>query len=361
MLAEEWNEKSRSTEILGILEMCTEVTSLDLDLRPTKLDKQTGEFTIDENETTSKFFNPISKLTQLTSIALTTPLVVNELSTEQSVVRLLRDMSDLQSFKCNGTDAVTPNFEPFDWAVPCESPLGLHLSKLRSLKELYLNQSDWFDFTWSQIEWAGNLEKLIFDGCTRNPLKTLHAFCQKFSSSLRYLKLDYVEYEKEVYTTSSGPTPVGPLSEIESGQYKLELPELTTLSIATELPIQFLIHFRDCKNIKSIELAINSSISADDIRNILSDTADITSPYWPKLEKLKITIDANSDIARCQLTALKMTYWGKGVELEIEQEEEEEDVQHNWEQFGYDSDEGYDGYDDSDEYDGYDDSDEYDG
>ncbi|KNE95454.1 hypothetical protein PSTG_11310 [Puccinia striiformis f. sp. tritici PST-78] len=74
----DWNEKSRSTEILRILEMCTKITSLDLDLRPTELDKQTGEFTINENETTSKFFYPISKLTQLTSIALTSPFAAGQ-------------------------------------------------------------------------------------------------------------------------------------------------------------------------------------------------------------------------------------------------------------------------------------------
>ncbi|KAA1092552.1 hypothetical protein PGT21_007141 [Puccinia graminis f. sp. tritici] len=337
---QDWDESSRSTEILAILEMCTKVTSLDLDLRPTELDKQTGEFTIDETETTSKFFYPISRLTQLTSIALTTPLLANNSFTEQFLVRLIRDMSELQSFKCYGTDSVTPDLEGFSWPLPCGSPLGLHLSKLTSLKELYLQQSDCFDFTWSKIEWAGNLEKLTFDGCTRNPLRTLHAFCQKFSTSLRYLKLDYLEYEKDVYTTLLEPTRDGPLSEIKSGQYRLDLPELTTLSITTELPIDLLLNFRDCKNIKSIELAMNPSISAEQIRELPC--------FWPKLEKLKITINTKSDLARCQITALKMTYWGKGIELEIEDEDEEYNSArfgHAYEDDGYDS---YDSYHDDD-------------
>ncbi|KAI9605757.1 hypothetical protein H4Q26_004122 [Puccinia striiformis f. sp. tritici PST-130] len=314
---QDWNEKSRSTEILTILEMCTKIKSLDLDLRPTELDKRTGEFTIDENETTSK---------------------------------LIRDMSDLESFKCNGVDAVTPDFEPFSSALPCESPLGLHLSKLRYLKELYLKQSDCFDFTWSQIEWAGNLEKLTFDGCTRNPLRTLHAFCQKFSKSLRYLKLDYLEYEEDVYTTVLQPAREGPLSEIKSGKYKLDLPELTTLSITTELPVDLLEHFADCKNIKAIELAINPSISASDIKKILRPTysTTITSSLWPKLEKLKVKINMNSDISPDELDAIESLYLRKGVALEIEDEEEEEEEgeeeQVNHERFSFPSDDEDDGY-----------------
>ncbi|KAH9455120.1 hypothetical protein MJO29_011917 [Puccinia striiformis f. sp. tritici] len=347
---QDWNEKSRSTEILTILEMCTKIKSLDLDLRPTELDKRTGEFTIDENETTSKFFYPISKLTQLTSIALTSPLFADDCFNEQFMVRLIRDMSDLESFKCNGVDAVTPDFEPFSSALPCESPLGLHLSKLRYLKELYLKQSDCFDFTWSQIEWAGNLEKLTFDGCTRNPLRTLHAFCQKFSKSLRYLKLDYLEYEEDVYTTVLQPAREGPLSEIKSGKYKLDLPELTTLSITTELPVDLLEHFADCKNIKAIELAINPSISASDIKKILRPTysTTITSSLWPKLEKLKVKINMNSDISPDELDAIESLYLRKGVALEIEDEEEEEEEgeeeQVNHERFSFPSDDEDDGY-----------------
>ncbi|KNE95457.1 hypothetical protein PSTG_11313 [Puccinia striiformis f. sp. tritici PST-78] len=266
------------------------------------------------------------------------------------MVRLIRDMSDLESFKCNGVDAVTPDFEPFNWALPCESPLGLHLSKLRYLKELYLKQSDCFDFTWSQIEWAGNLEKLTFDGCTRNPLRTLHAFCQKFSKSLRYLKLDYLEYEEDVYTTVLQPAREGPLSEIKSGKYKLDLPELTTLSITTELPIDLLEHFADCKNIKAIELAINPSISASDIKKILRPaySTTITSSLWPKLEKLKVKININSDISPDELDAIESLYLRKGVALEIENEEEEEEEgeeeQVNHERFSFPSDDEDDGY-----------------
>ncbi|KAH9455117.1 hypothetical protein Pst134EA_022593 [Puccinia striiformis f. sp. tritici] len=346
---QDWNEKSRSTEILRILEMCTKITSLDLDLRPTELDKRTGEFTIDENETTSKFFYPISKLTQLTSIALTSPLLANNCFTEQFVVRLIRDMSDLESFKCHGVDAVTPDFEPFNWAVPCESPLGLHLSKLKSLKELYLKQLDCFDSTWSKIEWAGNLEKLTFDGCIRNPLRTLHAFCQKFSKTLRYLKLDYVEYEEDVYTTVLQPTREGPLSEIKSGKYKLDLPELTTLCITTELPIDLLKHFEDCKNITSIELAINPSISASDIKKILRPTKSttITSSLWPKLEKLKIIINSNSGISPDEFDAIEALYLRKGVVLEIEDEDkeiEEEQAELNRDRFSFPPDDEHDDF-----------------
>ncbi|KAH9455116.1 hypothetical protein MJO29_011914 [Puccinia striiformis f. sp. tritici] len=135
--APNWDEKSRSTEILRISEMCTKIKSLDLDLRPTELDKQTGEFTINENETTSKFFYPISRLTQLTSLALTAPMIDSGSLIEDFIVRLIRNMVGLQSFKCGSTEAVTPDSESFDWPLDCISPLGLHLSKLDGLKELY--------------------------------------------------------------------------------------------------------------------------------------------------------------------------------------------------------------------------------
>ncbi|POW16818.1 hypothetical protein PSTT_00938, partial [Puccinia striiformis] len=87
-----WSEISRSTKILGILEMCMKVTSLDLDLRPTKLDKQSREFTIDENEATSNIFYPVSRLTKLTSLALTAPKIKSKLFNEDFIVRLIRDI-----------------------------------------------------------------------------------------------------------------------------------------------------------------------------------------------------------------------------------------------------------------------------
>ncbi|KAI9603015.1 hypothetical protein H4Q26_002325 [Puccinia striiformis f. sp. tritici PST-130] len=72
--------------------MCMKVTSLDLDLRPTKLDKQSREFTIDENEATSNIFYPVSRLTKLTSLALTAPKIKSKLFNEDFIVRLIRDI-----------------------------------------------------------------------------------------------------------------------------------------------------------------------------------------------------------------------------------------------------------------------------
>ncbi|KAH9458058.1 hypothetical protein MJO28_005114 [Puccinia striiformis f. sp. tritici] len=315
---QDWDENSRAIELIGILTTCTKITGLDIDLRPTQLDKDTGEFVIDKklNEPTSRFLYPVSKLTQLTSIALTVPSICNAGSyTEQFLVRLIRDMPDLQSFECGSTNAVTPDLEGFDWPISCVSPLGLHLSKLRSLKELSLQQADCFDFTWSKIDWLGGLERLTIDGCTRATLKTIHAFTQKFSKTLRSLKLEYTEYEKDVYNDVIKP--LRPMSELHTEKYRAKLPKLTTLSISTELPICFLVNFKECKNIRVIKLLMNPSISDKDLEHLLSPFTSITtSPYWPKLEKLVITIIKHSDLSALRVLALDAFYSAKNVVLE---------------------------------------------
>ncbi|KAI9622411.1 hypothetical protein KEM48_007302 [Puccinia striiformis f. sp. tritici PST-130] len=224
-------------------------------------------------------------------------------------------MPDLQSFECGSTNAVTPDLEGFDWPISCVYPLGLKLSKLRSLKELSLQQAECFDFTWSKIDWLGGLERLTIDGCTRATWKTIHAFTQKFSKTVRSLTLEYTEYEKDVY--SDVIKPLRPMSELLTEKYRAELPKLTTLSISTELPILFLVNFKECKNIRVIKLLMNPSISDKDLEHLLSPFTSITtSPYCPRLEKLVITIIKHSDLSALRVLALDAFYSAKNVVLE---------------------------------------------
>ncbi|WAQ93374.1 hypothetical protein PtA15_18A434 [Puccinia triticina] len=299
----EWGEEGRSVELLEILKMCTKATSLDVDLKPARqsLDEH-QEFIIEPGHPTAKFLQPISQMTLLTTIALTAPSDGFPF-TEPFLVRLIRDMAGLQSFTCCSIEAHAPDIEHSSSITVCESPLALHLSKLDSLKELDLDQADCFDLSWSTIDWAGALENLALDDCCRVSLTALHSFCMKFSKSLASIELSDVPYDPEVF---DGGLPTRTISELETGRFRFKLPELTTLSISSDLPIIFLEAFEDCKKIKLLELALNPSITATEVERLINPDS------WPLLEKV-IIAPADSDLSAGQIEALELFYLSKGV------------------------------------------------
>ncbi|KAH9443320.1 hypothetical protein H4Q26_016125 [Puccinia striiformis f. sp. tritici PST-130] len=342
--AQEWDESSRSIELLEILNMCTKITSLDIDLSPTPINPITEEFKLSQYDPTSKFIHPIARLTQLTSIALTAPSEGIPF-TERFIVKLIKDMNELQSFTCCSIDAEYPDFEHSNSISECKSPLGIHLSKLVHLKELDLDSVDCLDLSWCLLDWIPHLEGLAIDDCCRTSFKFIHEFTHKFSDSLYSLELSdvpYIDDEIEMHTHDS-PL-IQAIADISSGLFKFELPKLTTLSISNQLPICFLNNFDQSKNIKLIELGINSSISASDIEHIIMNPSINPTPNpttsnsnsknesssksrsnWPLLEKVIIGVDSESDLSTGQLEALELFFLSKGVVLEIDHDDEDSD------------------------------------
>ncbi|KNZ49264.1 hypothetical protein VP01_510g1 [Puccinia sorghi] len=285
----EWDESARSSELLEILKMCTKTIDLDVDLRPAALDEH-QQFIIQPLEPTSKFLEPITQLTQLTSISLTAPSNGPPFS-EPFLVRLIKDMVHLKSFTCCLINAEAPDFENSNSITVCESPLALHLSRLSSLKEIDLHQADCFDLSWSTIEWAASLP-------------ALQAFCQKFASTLCTLELTDVPYDQGIFESGEATRTI---RELGTGDYRFELPRLTTLSISNELPMAFLESFRECKNLKLFELAPSPSITTTDIERLTS------SDFWPLLEKVTIAT-ANSALSPGQLEALELFFLRKSFD-----------------------------------------------
>lgn len=329
----QWDEEPRSTELLGILESCKNLTNLDIDLRPVELDDQQN-FIIDPDEATSKFLVPLSQLRNLTLIGLTAPSNGKPFS-EKFLVRLMKDMVHLQNFTCSFIEAQSPNFELSNSISTCQSPLAFQLASLSSLKELELDQADCFDLSWSRIEWQGSLENISLDDCPRTSIKALHEFCSKFSSTLTSLELTDVPRDLE-----DDQGDMRPSAELEN--YQFNLSRLRTLSISNELPIQFLKSFQDSKSIELIELTINSLMSYSDLEGLVGNN----QLAWPKLERFIISFNPSTNLTRGEIEALELFYLSKGVTLEFgdydsddesdddsidyEFDDELSDLQHEW-------------------------------
>ncbi|KAI9624031.1 hypothetical protein H4Q26_017042 [Puccinia striiformis f. sp. tritici PST-130] len=209
---------------------------------------------------TSKFIHPIARLTQLTSIALTAPSEGIPF-TERFIVKLIKDMNELQSFTCCSIDAEYPDFEHSNSISECKSPLGIHLSKLVHLKEL-------------------DLDSLY---------------------SLELSDVPYIDDEIEMHTHDS-PL-IQAIADISSGLFKFDDIEHIIMN-------------------PSINPTPNPTTSNSNSKN---ESSSKSRSNWPLLEKVIIGVDSESDLSTGQLEALELFFLSKGVVLEIDHDDEDSD------------------------------------
>ncbi|OAV88233.1 hypothetical protein PTTG_29102 [Puccinia triticina 1-1 BBBD Race 1] len=309
--ARELFQERRSSQVYDILQSCTNLTRLTLDIEPRSISiDELGDFAFNQEFPSSQLLKPISQLCNLTCLNLRPPMIDTRFE-EDFVVRLIKGMVNLVHFDCNGIDATFRECKPREWSNSSQvnvSPLALHLSSLSSLKTITFTFVHCFDSSWSRIKWKAALGHITIDNCNRATVGTLHSFCMLFTDSLESLcvsGLPTTSTEEEEGTAITLPPP--------DLQYNFCLPRLECLAADSCIPFEFLTLFREAPSIKSLFLGINPHISLQELKGLM----DHHEPIWPNLKYL--TVEMNDRIlSNDQIEELKGYGSKSGVQVSCE-------------------------------------------
>ncbi|KAA1080832.1 hypothetical protein PGT21_022979 [Puccinia graminis f. sp. tritici] len=250
-------------ELRYILEICTNLTKLEIRYEPTSLD-EFGNFIIDPLRPITMMTPLISQLSNLTHIKLDNYNDDNTHSSEESLVKLLEKMVHLVYIR---VDFIKASFPTCDFCEcpesvqPSVSPLGVHLASLPYLKFIVFFHADCFNLDWSKLDWKGELEELTLHYCFKVSLRALHAFCSLFENSLVKLSLYYVP----VSFSDDNLAHILPESE---RKLLFRLSKLQQLSIFNGYPIELLKLFREASNLKQISVKNVGEMCLEPLKNL---------------------------------------------------------------------------------------------
>lgn len=284
------NPTPRSEHLLRILESCPRLTNIDIDLdpnpfTPTENTKTSGPTRIpDSSDSTSShddqirsfFIKPISQLTQLTHLTLTTPCWQQPASTESFLVDFLFNLSQLQGFSCTRIEAAHP--KPLDDQQACQSPLGIHLASLTHLVELDLERADCLDSSWNQLDWKNSLKVLSLTNCNRVSQAFLNGFFKLFKSTLT--TFIFVDLPLHNGTTYSPITP--------DDTFRFDLPRLANLEISSHSSIKFAKAFQNSKDLSWIWIGNHPLEYQQDLEDLIG------KQLWPNLKKFELNNHTSS-------------------------------------------------------------------
>ncbi|KAH9824847.1 hypothetical protein DFH28DRAFT_1215835 [Melampsora americana] len=305
----EWDPKLRSECLLQILKACPHLIDLDLDLDPKPIIPLTDSSDLDQ-QIPNLFIQPISQLTSLTHLSLTSP-AERPPYTESFLVNILSNLLQLQSFSCSRIDATHP--KPSKDQSTCQSPLGLHLAKLTELIELDFEKVQCLDSSWNLLDWKSSLKEITLEDCDRVSISVLHGFLKRFQSSLVSLALDNVPFHHDGTWTSDLI-----LDDLNQDKFQFDLPNLINLEISNYLPIQFLKAFKPCKSITSISLDETPCYKPRDLEEFIQDR------FWPNLKKLLIT-SRTAFLSPGEIEGLEVLCQGYGIEMSIDEDSDDDD------------------------------------
>ncbi|WAQ84077.1 hypothetical protein PtA15_4A528 [Puccinia triticina] len=250
-------QERRSSQVYDILQSCTSLTRLTLDIEPQPISiDELGDFAFNVEFPSSQLLKPISKLSNLTFLTIRPPIIDTRFE-EDFVVRLIKGMVHLVHFECNGIDATIPEFKSHECSKGVNvSPLALHLSSLSSLKTINFTFVHCFDGSWSQIKWKAAMCHITIDNSSRATIRTLHSFCMLFKDSLKSLCVSSIPALRK--EQEEGPSDT-------SGSQHLEL------------------RYHFCLP-RSIFLGNNAHISIQQLKRLM----DHREPIWPNLKYLTV-------------------------------------------------------------------------
>lgn len=265
----QWGPKSRSEVILKILKSCPNLVDLDIDLdpnnfMPTKTPEAMDSSDFPDSSRLSAdqmpniFIKPISQLTPLTHLSLTSPSK-RPPYIESFLVDILSNLHQLRSFACSRVAAAPLHHE---------SPLGLHLASLSHLVELHLDRAECLDARWNQYKWNSSLKVLSLIDCHLVSVSDLHGVVELFKSTLTTLVLVNVPW----HLPSSGP----------EATIEFQLPRLTSLEIRTWSLGQFSRAFEHSKNLSWLSLGHDALSRPKDLEALIQER------FWPKLQVIQI-------------------------------------------------------------------------
>lgn len=294
----------RSELLLKILKTCPRLTNIDINLDPEHFIPATGPETSNggisqdssiSNQIPNLFLSPISQLTSLTHLSLSSPYPRPPYK-EPFLVEILSNFPQLQSFGCSRIDATYP--KPLDDQQPCRSPLGIYLASLTNLVELDLESAECLDASWNQLDWKSSLTALSLDRCDRVSLSVLNEFLELFKSTLKTLTfVEAMRYD---------PDNLDP-EFITDDTFRFELPNLTNLEIISNSAIQFSRAFQNSKHLSWLSLGDYPLEERQDLENLINDR------LWPNLEILEIT--SHSSSFRKAVEGLDVLCWRYGTEI----------------------------------------------
>lgn len=334
----QWDPVIRSDLLLQILKSCQRIINLDIDLGPDEIltdsshpptqDSVTQplDFTnlasdlqpihlpntpaISDSGTMNKFIQPISRLTALTTLALSAPSERPPFS-EAFLVQILGDLRQLQSFTCSRIDASAPKALAAN--ETCLSPLGLHLASLPNLVALDLSLAECVDMNWTRIDWTSSLVALSLEECDRVSVDVLHKFTKQFASTLTELDLDQVPYHEDGSRESEII-----LKDLWAGKYVFELPKLTILTVSNMLPIHFLRAFKGCKALVELGLSEVPALRYEELEGLIKDN------LWPSLKRLGISTQTGF-LSPGELEALELYCHSKGIEMHLDEDSDDDE------------------------------------
>ncbi|EGG12780.1 uncharacterized protein MELLADRAFT_87041 [Melampsora larici-populina 98AG31] len=264
----------RSELLLKILKSCPRITDIDIDLDPKPLISTANPETLDStnNQFPDLFIKPISQLTSLTHLSLSTPHFRQTPYTETFLVELLSNISGLQGFSCSRIEAVHPM--PSTDRQACQSQLGIHLASLTHLVELELEKAECLDVSWNQLKWKSSLKALSLTNCGRVSVKVLGGFAELFKSTLTTLTFARTGlYEPDNLTSDPLPTK----------KFRFKLPELINLEIISSASVRFAKGFEHSKKLSWLSLGNYPLHRHQNLEDLINEQ------LWPDLKKLELT------------------------------------------------------------------------
>lgn len=250
--------KLRAKLLLKIIKSCPHITDIDVDLDP--------------NQFPNLFIKPISQLTSLTHLSLSSPYYGQTPYTESFLVEILSDLSGLQGFSCSGIDAVHP--KPLDNQQACQSPLGIHLASLPHLVELELESAQCLDVSWSRLKWKSSLRALSFTNCGVFSVSDLKVLAERFKSTLTTLTFARIGL-RDPDSLISDPLP--------TKRFRFRLPELINLEIISSASVRFAKAFEHSKKLSWLSLGNYPLHRHKNLEKLMKDR------LWPKLKTLELT------------------------------------------------------------------------